>query len=88
MSENSQYGPRYAWNAYDQSLLLGAYFWGYAITSIPSGILIDKFGYAKANIGYAFALCTVLVALSPVLAMSFVATLVQRFALGFVSVSL
>lgn len=82
----SQYGPRYSWNSYDQSLLLGAYFWGYTITSIPSGVLIDKFGYAKANIGFVFALCTVLVALSPVLAVSFAATLVQRFAIGFISV--
>lgn len=88
LADCSQYGPRYAWNAYDQSLLLGAYFWGYTITSIPSGILVDKFGYAKAKIGYVSAVCTVLVALSPVLAESFAVTLVLRFFIGFISVTL
>lgn len=38
------YGPRYPWTASEQSLLLGAYFWGYLITSLPGGLLAERFG--------------------------------------------
>lgn len=67
-------------------MLLGAYFWGYAITSIPNGILTDKFGYAKANIGWVFFVCAILTALMPIAAESLTICLVLRFVLGFVSV--
>lgn len=81
-----QYGPRYPWNAYDQSLLLGAYFWGYAITSFPCGILADKYGFAKNNIFYAYVASVILTCLAPIAAASFAWSLTLRFALGFVTV--
>lgn len=82
----TQFGPRYDWSPFDQSLLLGAYFWGYAITSIPTGILCEKYG-GKDVVTYIFGLCVLFTALMPVLAQFPVWLMcVMRFLIGFVSV--
>ncbi|RZC43008.1 sialin [Asbolus verrucosus] len=38
------YGERYEWDTKLQGLILGSYFWGYIITSIPGGFFAEKFG--------------------------------------------
>lgn len=87
ISTYTQYGPRYDWNSFDQSLLLGSYFWGYALTSIPTGILCEKYG-GKGVVTWIFGVCVLLTALMPVLAqLPFWVSCVMRFLIGFVSVS-
>lgn len=39
-----QHGPRYNWTQHDQSLVLGSYFWGYLLTSLPGGYLAETYG--------------------------------------------
>lgn len=38
------YGPRYEWNENIQGLILGSYFWGYIITSLPGGFIAEWLG--------------------------------------------
>lgn len=65
---------------------MSAYFYGYAITSIPLGILVDKYGFAKAIIGWGFALSVLMTVAAPFAAESFVMTVVLRVGIGLVSV--
>lgn len=77
-----QYGPRYNWTAYEQSLVLGAYFWGYALISIPSGLLVDKYGYAREIVAGSFALGIAITVAAPWAAVSLPGTIALRFLLG------
>lgn len=65
--------------------MLGAYFWGYALTSIPVGVLTDKYSFAKANIGYSFAVSVLLTVVAPWSASSLLCTIVLRFLMGLAS---
>ncbi|KAL9915576.1 sialin isoform 1-T2 [Glossina fuscipes fuscipes] len=78
------YGPRYNWTQNDQALLLGAYFYGYMLTSIPGGILAENFGGTRV-LGYSFLLTGVLTALTPAAAaLNKWAVFVLRFSQGFI----
>lgn len=65
--------------------MLGAYFWGYALTSIPVGVLTDKYSFAKANIGYSFLASVVLTVVAPYASTSLLATITLRFLMGLAS---
>ncbi|XP_076628231.1 sialin isoform X1 [Colletes latitarsis] len=43
----NDYGERYEWNQHIQGLLLSAYFWGVLPSSVPAGILAEKYGGSK-----------------------------------------
>lgn len=58
------YGPRFNWSTHDQSLLLGAFFWGFILTSLPGGMLAERWGGSKVA-GYSLLLSTVLTFLTP-----------------------
>lgn len=60
----TQFGPRYNWSPHQQSLLLGAYFYG-NVLAVPAGILVERYGHAKAVIVASFAICCALAALGP-----------------------
>lgn len=78
---------RYNWSAYEQSIILGAYFYGYAISSIPLGILVDKFGYSSATIFWGFVLAILMTLAVPLSADYYVLLVFLRFGVGFFSVS-
>lgn len=61
------YGPRYAWTNKEQSILLGSFFWGYLISSLPGGVLAERFG-GKSVVGYSLFLSCILTALTPLAA--------------------
>ncbi|XP_055532908.1 sialin-like [Wyeomyia smithii] len=61
------YGPRYNWSSHDQSVILGAYFYGYLLTSLPAGVLAEKYG-GRALVGYTLAFSAILTALTPLAA--------------------
>lgn len=62
-----QYGPRFNWSTSEQSLLLGAYFWGYLVTSLPGGLLAEWLG-GRAVVGYTLMGSVVCTALTPIAA--------------------
>uniref|UniRef100_A0A182JXW7 Major facilitator superfamily (MFS) profile domain-containing protein n=1 Tax=Anopheles christyi TaxID=43041 RepID=A0A182JXW7_9DIPT len=61
------YGPRYDWKQSIQSHILGAYFYGYLLTSLPAGPLAERYGPQRL-VGYSFLLCAIFTALFPLLA--------------------
>lgn len=82
-----QYGPRYPWNSFDQSTLLGIYYIGYAAVSIPMGLIIDRFGFVKHYFTMIILLVILSGALAPVAAAeSFGSMVALRLILGIASV--
>lgn len=82
-----QYGPRYNWSSHDQSLILGAYFYGYLVTSLPAGVLAERFG-PRNLVGSSLAASALLTALTPLAATYGMWTVVvNRAALGICGVS-
>lgn len=78
-----QFGPRYSWSAYEESLVVGAYFYGNVLSSFPSGLLIERFGYAKLSLGLSLLLIIGLTWLSPLAAgVSFSAMFTVRLLIG------
>lgn len=81
-----QYGPRYNWTKTDQSLLLGSYFWGYLITSLPGGLLAEWLG-GRAVVGYTLAGSAICTALTPIAAdFSYWIVFTIRFITGILAV--
>ncbi|GAB0086051.1 sialin [Sergentomyia squamirostris] len=79
------YGARYPWNAKQEGLLLGAYFWGYLFTSIPGAYLAERFG-PRIVTAIVFIGLTVITALSPLAATGGFATMyAARFITGILS---
>ncbi|XP_062134100.1 sialin [Drosophila sulfurigaster albostrigata] len=65
--EKPDYGTRYEWSQQDQALLLGGYFYGYMITSLPGGTLAEMLG-GRNVAGYSCLAGGVLTALTPLAA--------------------
>ncbi|KAH8355069.1 hypothetical protein KR093_004851, partial [Drosophila rubida] len=65
--EKPDYGTRYEWSQQDQALLLGGYFYGYMITSLPGGTLAEMLG-GRNVAGYSCLVGGVLTALTPLAA--------------------
>ncbi|XP_055372642.1 sialin [Condylostylus longicornis] len=76
------YGQRYNWSQHDQANLLGAYFYGYLITSVPGGILAERFG-GKTVAGATLAASAILTVLTPLSAsLGMGAVFAVRFVIG------
>ncbi|KAF2882551.1 hypothetical protein ILUMI_23629 [Ignelater luminosus] len=76
------YGVRYDWDAQLQGLILGSYFWGYILTSIPGGYLAERFGPTK-TVGVSGVISAVLTILTPLSASwHYSAVITLRFILG------
>lgn len=79
----TQFGPRFAWSTYEQSLVVGAYFYGNVLFAVPLGMAVQHFGWAKAAILWTFVLCVGLGLLSPLAAgLSFGCMFAVRFLMG------
>ncbi|XP_017779301.1 PREDICTED: sialin [Nicrophorus vespilloides] len=61
------FGVRYEWNSKIQGLILGSYFWGYIISSMPGGFLAEQFGPLK-TVGVSTLVSSVLTILTPLAA--------------------
>ncbi|XP_076386630.1 na[+]-dependent inorganic phosphate cotransporter isoform X1 [Megachile rotundata] len=44
ISDNVEYGDRFAWNEYQQGLALGAYYWLHWLSQLPGGLLTRRYG--------------------------------------------
>ncbi|XP_065090727.1 putative inorganic phosphate cotransporter [Ochlerotatus camptorhynchus] len=65
--ELQNFGPRYRWDQKTQGNILGAYFYGYLLTSLPAGLLAEQFG-PKLLIAVSFVASAITTAVTPVLA--------------------
>lgn len=76
------YNGEFDWDVFTQSLILGAFFWGYIWTQIPGGRLAEKVG-ASAVFGGAILTSAVVTVLIPLMAhWSYKALIVFRVFLG------
>lgn len=83
-----QYGARYDWKSEIQGLILGSYFWGYILTSIPGGLLAEQFGPVR-TIGITTILSGALTLLIPLGAsFHYGVVIAARFLTGALSVSI
>ncbi|XP_058830779.1 sialin-like [Topomyia yanbarensis] len=65
--EVPNYGPRYEWDQGTQGRILGAYFYGFMFTSLPAGLLAERFG-PKLLVTFSFSASAIATALTPMLA--------------------
>nr|XP_022916487.1 sialin-like [Onthophagus taurus] len=82
LTSTVNYGARYSWNGEIQGLILGSYFWGYILTSIPGGLLAERFGPVK-TIGVSTILSAALTLLVPLCASwHYIFVITARFLTG------
>lgn len=62
-----KYGPRYNWTNTEQSYLLGAFFWGYLVTTLPGGTISEWLG-GKDVVTYSMAFSAIFTAVVPIFA--------------------
>ncbi|GFR70646.1 glycerol-3-phosphate transporter [Elysia marginata] len=62
---NHRYLPQFSWSETDQSIILGAFFYGYCSSQILGGYLATVYG-AKLVMGYSLLATSVLALLTPV----------------------
>lgn len=81
-----QYGVRYKWDSSAQALILGSFFWGYILTSIPGGFIAERFGPTK-TIGISILISAALTMLTPLAASwHYGVVIATRFIIGFLCV--
>lgn len=82
-----QYGPRYDWSATQQGFILGGFFWGCFIGTVPLTFLAEWFGYKQVTT-IALSISTILTILTPKMCdHSFGAIYINRVILGAANVS-
>lgn len=68
-------------------MMLGSYFWGYLVTTLPGGLLAETYG-GRAVVGWSMAISVVLTVLVPITAQfSYWAVIALRFLTGVAAVS-
>lgn len=74
---------RFEWDAYQQNLMLGSFFWGYILTELPGGRLAEIVG-GRRVFGYSMLFASVLTLLTPIAAYThYIAVVILRAVLGF-----
>lgn len=74
---------KFEWDAYQQNLMLGSFFWGYILTELPGGRLAEIVG-GRRVFGYSMLCASVLTLLTPLAAYTnYIAVVILRAVLGF-----
>lgn len=74
---------QFSWNAYDQNIILGSFFWGYILTELPGGRLAELVG-GRRVFGHSMLWASVLTLVTPFAAMMhYSALILVRVLLGF-----
>lgn len=74
---------KFEWDAYQQNLMLGSFFWGYVLTELPGGRLAEVVG-GRRVFGYSMLFASVLTLLTPIAAYTnYIAVVILRAVLGF-----
>lgn len=73
----------FAWDAYEQNIILGSFFWGYILTELPGGRLAELIG-GRRVFGHSMLWSSALTLLTPFAAMTHYSALITvRVLLGF-----
>lgn len=83
---NEQFGPRYSYTPYEQSLILGVYYIGGTLSGIPTGLMLDSFNCVRWYILSGCLVAGILSALIPSMAWSAPMLIVVRLVLGIMSI--
>ncbi|XP_058815348.1 sialin [Topomyia yanbarensis] len=74
---------KFEWDAYQQNLMLGSFFWGYVLTELPGGRLAEVVG-GRRVFGYSMLVASVLTLVIPLAAYThYIAVVILRAVLGF-----
>ncbi|XP_055598838.1 sialin [Uranotaenia lowii] len=74
---------KFEWDAYQQNLMLGSFFWGYVLTELPGGRLAEVIG-GRRVFGYSMLCASLLTLLLPLAAYTdYIAVVILRAVLGF-----
>lgn len=81
--ENDTNSDLFDWNEEQKQNILGLFFWGFALTKIPSGRLAETMGSRKVT-GWSMVLASVLTMLTPVISYwNYYVLLASRIIMGF-----
>lgn len=74
---------KFSWDAFQQNLILGSFFWGYILTELPGGRLAELIGGHRV-FGHSMLWASVITLFTPYAAyLDFKAVVVLRALLGF-----
>lgn len=74
---------KFQWDAMQQNLILGCFFWGYILTELPGGRLAELIG-GRRVFGHSMLWASVLTLLTPIAAhINYVTLIIVRVLLGF-----
>ncbi|XP_052864741.1 sialin [Anopheles cruzii] len=74
---------KFEWDARQQNLMLGSFFWGYVLTELPGGRLAEVIG-GRRVFGYSMLWASLLTLLTPLAANThYIAVVILRAVLGF-----
>ncbi|KFB39876.1 sodium-dependent phosphate transporter [Anopheles sinensis] len=74
---------KFEWNAEEQNLMLGSFFWGYVLTELPGGRLAEIVG-GRRVFGYSMLGASLLTLLTPLASNThYIAVVILRAVLGF-----
>jgi len=77
------HGLRFDWNAKEQNIIIGSFFWGYVCTELPGGRLAELVG-ARRVFGISMLVAALVTLVTPAAArLSYVAVVITRVLLGF-----
>lgn len=76
-------GNRFAWDSYQQNLVLGCFFWGYILTELPGGRLAELIGGHRV-FGHSMFWASLLTLFTPLAAhLNYILLILVRVVLGF-----
>uniref|UniRef100_A0A1B6JRD3 Major facilitator superfamily (MFS) profile domain-containing protein n=1 Tax=Homalodisca liturata TaxID=320908 RepID=A0A1B6JRD3_9HEMI len=76
-------GIRFDWDAKEQNIIIGSFFWGYICTELPGGRLAELIG-ARRVFGYSTLTAALITLITPMAArLSYIAVVITRVILGF-----
>ncbi|XP_053690562.1 sialin [Sabethes cyaneus] len=74
---------KFEWDAYQQNMMLGSFFWGYILTELPGGRLAEVIG-GRRVFGYSMLFASILTLFLPIAAYThYMAVVILRAVLGF-----
>ncbi|XP_054268853.1 sialin-like [Macrosteles quadrilineatus] len=83
LSTPVDHGIRFPWDAKQQNMIIGSFFWGYICTELPGGRLAEMVG-ARRVFGYSMLAAAIITLITPLATrVGYVVVVISRVLLGF-----